>query len=226
MNLHKLNQQGNDGGNGDGGNADNQQQQNNNQNQDNQQNQGNQQNSGRNLSDADLQALAALMKGDSGNKNNGSDYSDHENQRKQQQQKDDEMKNLTKAIKFNQDAANVITENKSLFQSNTIALLDKKYDSEQERAEQVQKFSARDFFTNEANLTHLKESDRDEIKRTLLDSHNDISMTGARAWSLVEDALHIMKLKNDNDRMKNFGGGNTEQSEALKAFDERIYAKN
>lgn len=217
MNLHKLDKQGNDGGDGGGGNN-GEQAPNTPSN--------NEKPSERNYTDADLKAILSLMKGNQENQPPKDDYSSHENQRKEQQQKDNEMKSLTKAIKFNQDAANVITSNKSLFQSNTIALLDKEHDSEIERAEYVQKFAARDFFTNSDNLIHLKESDREEIKRNLLDAHNDIKMKGSRAWSLVEDALHIMNLKKDDQRMKNFGGGDNEQSEALKAFDERIYAKN
>lgn len=164
-------------------------------------------------------------------KQDENDFSKRDAEEKAKLEKAEAQKKYDAAYSFVKDSKDIIEKNKELFKPSTLELYNKDLGSVEERANKLQLFAARDFFSDEKNLNQLIPADIDLVKRDLLDEHGQVKMSGQKAWHFVEYALHIIEKDNAKDNLKKFiggGGGNGEQSaqtEVLSRFIDRVSPK-
>lgn len=152
-------------------------------------------------------------------------YQDHVNSNKSKQDEKAQRQEIERAIKFNSEFSNTLSKYGKSFPEHTINLLSKNYESETEKADEIQKFAAKDFFLKQGNIDLLPQAQQLEVKARLIAEHSDITMKGAEAWQMVETALHVLNQKQDRDKLNGLYGEQTEVPASIKAFADRIYPK-
>lgn len=154
------------------------------------------------------------------------DYQEHLNSEKQKEEQKANQAKIEGAVKFNSSFADVLTKNKGMFPERTANLLTRQFESETDKADTLQKFAARDFFSMKGNLELLSPAERLQVEQKLTNEHGDISMTSGEAWQMVERALYISEMKQDADKRNNaYGKNEKEMPENIQKFHERIYPK-
>lgn len=152
-------------------------------------------------------------------------YQDHVNSQQQKKEAKAQQQSIESAIKFNSEFTATLSKYGKSFPEHTINLLSKTYDSETEKADEIQKFAAKDFFLKAGNIELLPAAQQLEVKARLIAEHSDINMKGAEAWQMVETALHVLNQQQDRDKLNGLYGESSEVPANIKAFADRIYPK-
>jgi hypothetical protein len=152
-------------------------------------------------------------------------YDEHVNSQQEKKNQKEQQKAIEGAIKFNSEFTNTLSKYGKSFPEHTINLLSKTYDSETDKAEEIQKFAAKDFFLKAGNIELLPAAQQLEVKARLIAEHSDINMKGAEAWQMVETALHVLNQQQDKAKINGLYGESSEVPENIKAFTDRIYPK-
>lgn len=156
-----------------------------------------------------------------------SEYQSHLKNDEAEQDKKAQIKKTESAVKFNATFADKLAKNAKLFPERTKSLISGSYETETEKADKIQKFAARDFFSKPENMELLSPSQRLIVEQKLTGEHSDISLSGEEAWSLVENALYMHETKIDHLKQRGMYG-EVQQGEAppnIKAYHDKMYSK-
>ncbi len=170
---------------------------------------GNQPPAGLNLSDPQVQAFLAANGFTQQPQNNPAPQSviDLNNQNHQQQQSQQQLINdATECAKFNDSFDKFLRDNSSLFSGKASGLRGvvegMNIADPIESTRLLQASAAKDFFSQKKNIEILSPADRQAVSATILNHHFENQIDGAKAWELVEKAVHNQRLAN-----KHNGGG-------------------
>lgn len=155
-------------------------------------------------------------------------YEDHVKGDTDKAKAEQQQAQIESAVKFNSSFVDVLAKNAAMFPERTKKLMAQDFKNEVEKAEAIKKYAAKDFFSDEKNMALLSEANQVLVKAKLTAEHQEIAMTGAEAWGLVENALHIAAVKEDARKQSGMYQSGNEQDppENVKKFLERAYNKD
>jgi hypothetical protein len=134
---------------------------------------------------------------------------------------EDDNTSIRADISFDMGFDKLVNEQKHLFKTD-IEFMRKGVDGLQgkELTHALKCIAVKDFFSSESNQELLTSTDLDYVKGMLPQHDNNVD--SAKAFSVMEQAMHIAKRLNKSDQYRNSGGGdNGSSTPVLDAFIEK-----
>ncbi|HDM8140693.1 TPA: hypothetical protein P0E12_004983 [Vibrio harveyi] len=173
-----------------------------------------------NLSDADIQRIAAAIAAQNGD----GDKSRYEKLKDQQRDEDERRardSEIANNVIFDREFDSLIDTNKALFTMTSAQLRDGTDSLESgEKIDAIKKTAAKNFFDTDENLNLLSKADQEYVKSNIVGKH-ERSIDGARAWSLVEAAIHVSNRINQHKDYKKSNGDDESETPNVDAWIER-----
>lgn len=151
-------------------------------------------------------------------------YKDHLTEEQKRKQEKEKLKNLESVIKFNGSFPELLKKYEKLFPERTKSLIDRPFESEQEKAELIKKYAAKDFFSIKENLDLVPSDQKEFVKSSIVDDF-EVRIEADKAWSFVESAIHANNLREDAGKRYALGGELSNDADIEKISEQFLGAK-